>query len=513
MNMNMAHDPFSTEDKRLLEELGGMSAAEYGRCREDLAAKLGMATRFLDQEYQARRKRSKAKDPQGDFLADPEPWPIAVDGADLLDRFCKAVVLHVVLPTGGPETVALWVLFAHAHGYFDISPVLCATSPTPECGKTTLLTFLGRVSPRALLASNITAAAVFRAVEKWSPTLLVDEMDTFLRDNEELRGILNSGHSRGSAFVIRTTGDNHEPARFCTWTPKVLALIGKLPPTLASRSIHIELRRKMASEAITELREDRLGHLEPLLRQAARWAQDNRDALRSAEPEMPKSLYGRAADNWRPLLAIADRAGGEWPQRARRVAESLSGRASEQTTQVMLLEDIRHAFTERSTDQITSMSLVEALTGMEDRPWPEWGKSARPLTTRQLAKLLEPFDIRPRQLWMDGGRNSRGYQLEQFTDAFCRYLGDLSASLLDDLDTAAFGDFYPLEPTRPLADGNGKKASKSNGSSALADKPPRGDFKGDIDPFDSLKDASLKLRVEPKEDDYPELPEFLRRVR
>jgi hypothetical protein len=86
---------------------------------------------------------------------------------------------------------------------------------------------------------------------------------------------------------------------------------------------------------------------------------------------MPRSLYGRAADNWRSLLAIADRAGGEWPQRARRVAESLGGRSSEQTIQVMLLEDICHVFTERGTDQITSTLLVEALTGMEDRPYPE----------------------------------------------------------------------------------------------------------------------------------------------
>jgi hypothetical protein len=102
----------------------------------------------------------------------------------------------------------MWVLFAHAHDCFHISPVLCASSATHECGKTTLLNFLGRVLPRALLASNISAAAVFRAVEKWTPSLLVDEADTFLRDNEELRGILNSRHNRGSAYVIRTTGDN-----------------------------------------------------------------------------------------------------------------------------------------------------------------------------------------------------------------------------------------------------------------------------------------------------------------
>ena len=187
--MNMAHDPFSTQEKRQLEELGGMSFAEYGRCREDIAAMLGMGLRYLDQEYEERRKRAKAEDCQDDFLADPELWPEPIDGADLLDRLSETVDSHVILPTGGAETVALWTLFAHAYDCFDIAPVLAFTSPTPECGKTTCLTLLKRLVPRALTASNITASSLFRAVERWAPTMLIDEADTFVRDNDELRGI------------------------------------------------------------------------------------------------------------------------------------------------------------------------------------------------------------------------------------------------------------------------------------------------------------------------------------
>jgi putative DNA primase/helicase len=466
----MNHNPFSNEDKRRLKELAEMSPAQYGRCRDDLAAKLGIAKSYLDQEYQERRKRVRAEDSDDDFLADPEPWPEPVDGADLLDLLSKTVAVHVVLPNAAAEAIALWVLLAHAHDCFDISSLLCATSPTPECGKTTLLTFLSRICPRALLASNISPASVFRAVEKWSPTLLVDEADTFLRDNEELRGILNSGHNRGSAYVIRTVGESHEPARFCTWTAKVLALIGKLPPTLASRSIHIELRRKMASEDVTELREGRLGHLKPILRQAARWAQDNMDALRSAEPEMPKSLYGRAADQWRPLLAVADRAGSQWPKRARRVAETLGGRCIEQTAGVMLLDDIRSIFAERADDQISSASTIDSLTSMEDRPWPEW-KSGKSMTARQLAKMLEPFGIGPKQLWIAGCKQ-RGYERAQFEEAFGRYLEDLSGSPVEPLETASFSDFDPVGPSKPLPDNNREKPSKPNGSTVLPMKSP-----------------------------------------
>ena len=117
-------------------------------------------------------------------------------------------------------------------------------------------------------------------------------------------------------------------------------MIGKLPETWASRAIHIELSRKTAADRVTTLRLDRLGHLEPLKRQAARFAADNAVTLRAADPDMPTGLDGRPADNWRPLLAIADAAGGDWPERARRIAEG-SAKRSEATVGIMVLEDIR----------------------------------------------------------------------------------------------------------------------------------------------------------------------------
>jgi hypothetical protein len=190
---------------RLLVELTRMSPAEYGRRRRELAIELGISVTSLDREYNERRKRTKIEDDDR-FLPDPDPWPEPVNGAELLEQLSKTAASHLVLPKGAADAIAMWVLFTHAHDCFDISPVLGVTSPTPECGKTTLLTFLGGVVPRPLPTSNVTAAALFRAVAKWGPTLLIDEADTFLRGNDELRGILNSGHKRSNAFVIRTSG-------------------------------------------------------------------------------------------------------------------------------------------------------------------------------------------------------------------------------------------------------------------------------------------------------------------
>ena len=148
--------------------------------------------------------------------------------------------------------------------------------------------------PRPLPASNITSAALFRAVEKWCPTVLVDEADTFLRDSDQLRGVLNCGHNRGAAYVIRTVGDDHEPRQFKTWAPKAIALIGKLPETLASRAIPIELRRMAIGETVEPIRADRLDHLKPLARKAARWAADKWRPCAQTEPAIPAGPNGPA---------------------------------------------------------------------------------------------------------------------------------------------------------------------------------------------------------------------------
>ena len=401
-----------------LERLAGLSTLTYERERIEAAKALGMRTSILDEVVKARR--TTAQDAGGLCLEDPEPWPEPVGGAELLDELTTAVKRYVSLPAGAPEAIALWMLHSHSHNAADVSPILAVTSPTPECGKTTLLTFLQAITPRALSTANITAAALFRAVEKYEPTLLIDEADTFLRDNDDLRGVLNSGHARGSAYVIRTVGEDHEPRQFRTWAPKALALIGRLPATLASRSIHIELQRLAPGESVEPLRLHRMDVFEPLRRQASRWAADNLEDLRPHEPDIPPELYGRSADNWRSLLSIADAAGGDWPQRARLAAVSLSAAGSEQTAGVLLLEDLRRLFSENG-DRLATTTILDELHEMEDRPWPEW-KRGKELSARGLAKLLNPFGVSSRAIKFRSGDVAKGYRLDQLEDAFRRYL-------------------------------------------------------------------------------------------
>src|SRR5512132_3246908 len=166
------------------------------------------------------------------------------------------------------------------------------------------------------------------------------------QQNDELRGGINSGHQRNAAFVLRVSGDELEPKLFSTCAPKVLAMIGKLPSRLSDRAIAVPHKRKRPGEQVTRFRIVRPGNLPDLKRKCIRWAADNLISVRDGAlgVSVPDGLNDRAADNWEPLLTIADRAGGQWPERARKAALALSGAAEDGSIGVTLLGDIKAIF-------------------------------------------------------------------------------------------------------------------------------------------------------------------------
>jgi len=365
------------------------------------------------------------------------------------------------------------VLHAHAHDAASVSPILAVLSPEKRFGKTTVLTLVQALTPRALPTSNITSAALFRAVEGWGPTLLIDEADTFLRNNEELRGVLNSGHNRLTACVVRTVGDGHTPATFRTWAPKAIALIGLLPDTLADRAVTVALRRKRPDERVEQLRLDRMNEFEPLRRQAARWAEDNLEALRVADPDVPFELHDRAADNWRAMLAIADRAGGHWPDVARRVARAAAATSDqEDSARIMLLEDIRDIFERRGIDRLPSVEIVGDLVEMEHRSWPEW-KEVKPITARQIASLLKPFRISPGSIRPSGEKTAKGYYLSAFEDAFLSYLPPIDPTQQHNPQETAPDDGFQSDTRDPnVLDRESPQPAASNGCVVVSDEIP-----------------------------------------
>ena len=198
-------------------------------------------------------------------------------------------------------------------------------------------------------------------------------------------------------------------------------MIGEPPDTIQDRSIVIRMRRKLPSESVKRLRPDRVAReLSPLASKLARWAKDNAEALRAADPDVPASLHDRAQDNWRPLLAIADRCGGPWPDAARRAAEVLESREEGQdSTGTQVLIDIHDIFASSSREKLSSQDLVEELADFENRLWGEW-RNGRPITPIQLARLLKTFGIHPGTIRLSQG-TAKGYLLADFKETWDRY--------------------------------------------------------------------------------------------
>lgn len=426
-------------------------------------AKIADAAGLVDAAFPRPNGERSQEQGQAVTLTDPEPWPEPVGGGPLLAELERTFARFVALPEGAATALALWTVHAHALDAAFCSPLLVLTSPERRCGKTTTLKVLGTLVPRSLPAASISPAALFRGVEKFRPTLLLDEADTAFRESEELRAVVNAAHDRAGAVTLRTVGDTHEPRAFSTWCAKAIALIGKLPGTLADRAIVVPMRRRRREEPIERLRLDRLSEIEPLRRQAWRWAQDHLGALREVDPDVPTELHDRAADNWRPLLAIADAVGGRWPSEARKAALLLSGGddGDEDAPAVLLLADLRALFAERGTDRLATDDILAALTRQDDRPWPEW-RRGKPLTARGLARLVGRFDVRPRQLWMGEGK-VRGYELAQFTDAFARYLPSVPVGPVGPSNEGANPEF-PIRYEGPvLPDANSGESLGNSG--------------------------------------------------
>jgi hypothetical protein len=363
-------------------------------------------------------------------MEDAEPWPEPVNGAGLLDHIRTTLKRYVILPPMAAETLALWTLHTYAFELRDVSTYIGLGSPQKRCGKSTLLSVLSELVNRPVVASNISPPALFRVIEEARPTLLIDEADTFLQSNEELRGILNSGYTRKTAYVVRVAHElpSHSHAshithpgsrllRFSCWCPKIIAAIGRLPDTLMDRCIGITMQRKTATEIC-----DRLRDLDGVIlrRQCRRFVLDHHQAIATARPPTPSALNDRAADIWEPLLVLADLVGGDWPKLARDAALNVTGNLPDASVIGSLLIDILVAFVELKTDKVFSRDLIDWLNDINDRPWAE-ARKGKPIDGLWLATQLRPYAVRPKSIWI-GDESAKGYLKSDFAEVWPRYV-------------------------------------------------------------------------------------------
>jgi hypothetical protein len=372
-------------------------------------------------------------------------------------------------PVHQPPTVALWVAHTHLIDAAEFTPYLIITAPEKRSGKTLLLETLSSLVFEPLSTHNLTPALLFRLIDSKPSTLLLDEYDTiFTKGSEradELRGLVNAGFSRGSrAYRLERKGNDYEPRSFDVFCAKALAGIGKVPDTIADRGIPIGLKRKRPGDTKERFRRDQKAQGVPIQEALSDLVPEILEPLISVHPRLPLELSDRAADAWEPLLAIADRAGGDWPIRARRAAIELSALtdAEDDTLGVRLLSDIHHTFVDTGLDRLFTTDLLSKLYDLDESPWGDLqGKS---LTARRLANLLRPYGVRrgdirinnhseyvkgaPTTEFRDHGK---GYQRQDFEDAWSRYLpsigdsGDIGAATTA-IDGASIGDMTSLSP-------------------------------------------------------------------
>jgi hypothetical protein len=374
-------------------------------------------------EGEARRNRANAR-----VTAGPPQQKNTIDGAELLNDVHRFLGRFVVYPSEEAHAAhTLWVVHCHAMDAWESTPRLAFLSPEPGSGKTRALETSELLVPNPVEAVNVTPAYLFRKVgsQDGRPTILFDEIDTVFgpkaKDNEEIRGLLNAGHRKGAVAgrcVVR--GKEVFTEEIPAYCAVAIAGLGNLPDTILSRSVVVLMRRRAPEERVESFR--RRIHAEEgakLKERLAAWAKSAIGDVIDTWPIMPEGIVDRDADVWEALLAVAEVAGGDWPDRARKAAVALvtQSKQSSPSLGIRLLGDLRTVF--GTVDKKTTDEILRALHAIDEAPWGDM--RGKPMTDRDLARLLRPYDIKPKLVKISGDV-SRGYYRADLTDAWRRYL-------------------------------------------------------------------------------------------
>jgi hypothetical protein len=339
--------------------------------------------------------------------------------------------------------------------HFHTTPRLAMLSPEPGSGKTRVLEILDLLVPNSMLVLSPSVAAIFRTLDQQQVTLLFDESDAIFTkrgddgQKEDLRALINSGYKRG-ATIPRCIGNRHEVQCFPVFAATALAGLGDLPDTIMSRAIIVRMRKRAPGERVEAFRtrvHEAEGHR--LRDRLAEFAAHVGVRAGADWPELPPGIEDRKAEIWEPLIAVADQAGGHWPETARRACLDLSAVADNRQASlgIRLLDDIRTVFD--GADALPTATILARLCGTEpyttdgqnepiyvaeDAPWAElWGK---PLDSRGLARMLRKYDSGSKKIKFDG-KSVQGYGRADLWDAWERYLPPVPRSP------------EPMEPMEP----------------------------------------------------------------
>lgn len=432
-------DP-SKREKGLVKALASLAAGDYDRIRTEAAKSLGIGVQTLNKLVKALRSNQPDDDSDDEdevgTLRSTKPCDGPVDAEEVFQGIVSIIKKYVFLDDDAAVTIATWILMSWVNDQLYILPQLLLTSPIKQCGKTTTLLVIQALVNRPLPSGNISAAAVYRAIEEWKPTLLLDEADTYLRQNVELAGVLNSGHTRETAFVTRVAEIDGQqmPVRFSTWAPKIIAGIGvSAADTTIDRSLIIRLQRKPADMPRSRLALRFSDDMEPLRSRIARWAVDVKD-VQIDESALNFINNDRARDNWAALLAVARHVGKVATEALLAAARAMSDNSDlSSDREGDLLRDLKVVIAEiaaeaaaKKTDAtlLPTKALLDKLNKLEDSQWTNFNRGTG-LNGHGLARMLKLFGLASTiKKAAETKKTVRGYVAADFTPVFARYLSD-----------------------------------------------------------------------------------------
>lgn len=300
--------------------------------------------------------------------------------------------------------LAHYVLHTWAFKHASATPYLYVHSAVKRSGKTRLLEVLEVLVREPIRTANISSAALFHVIETFSPTMLVDEVDTVWTgaSNDTLRGILNAGYKSG-AYILRRVGDDTK--KYDVFAPKVLAGIhtGHLPGTIADRSIPIELERKSTAKKVDYFfHEDAMAETEPLRVDIEKWVDKLPANFNKHHPKMLKDVTDRQWEISRPLISIGAKL--RYKDTRDAFSEVLHRPILfQQPESEIILNTIKGAFDEIGSDRIFTEEIVERLGE-------QW-------TGAKLGNALSDYLITPTTV-RRGNSVRKGYKKEFFKDLF-----------------------------------------------------------------------------------------------
>jgi hypothetical protein len=393
------------------------------------------------------------------------PGAVVRAGHDVLDDVAAFVARFSVFPSDHcAPTLALWYAHTHAIEQFYVTPRLVLDSAEPGSGKTRVLEVAQYLVRAPEMTISATPAALFRLVSMGPITILFDEVDVIFNprnggNHEDLRGLLNAGYKR-SATIARCVGDakNMKVERFPVYAPAALAgIAGAMPTTITTRAITIHMHRRRADEPVEPFRERQVAReAQPLREQLAAWIDSTGTQLGDAQPDMPDGVTDRPAEIWEPLLAIADTAGGHWPDTARGACRHfvLDTGPSITSLGVRLLADLRDLFTRAGTGRLRTTDILTALYELDEAPWGDL--DGKPLDARRVAKELDRYGVKPTPYKYDG-KTVKGYQTtgsRGLVDAWDRYLPPQHPAVVGNSGNCGNPAGQPVTDPHPVTDGS-----------------------------------------------------------